>query len=72
MMNLQDLHSGISHSIPMKIVIFNNDGYLMIKHTQNAIVDGRRSGTDIASGLSCPEYESLVKAFGFGPFFEKR
>ena len=53
MMNLQDLHSVISHSIPMKIVIFNNDGYLMIKHTQNAIVDGRRSGTDIASGLSC-------------------
>jgi acetolactate synthase-1/2/3 large subunit len=65
MMNLQDLHSVISHSIPLKIVIFNNDGYLMIKHTQNAIVAGRRAGTDMASGLSCPEYESLVKAFGF-------
>ena len=65
MMNLQDLHSVISHSIPMKIVIFNNDGYLMIKHTQNAIVAGRRAGTDVASGLSCPEYEPLVKAFGF-------
>ena len=65
MMNLQDLHSVISHSIPMKIVIFNNDGYLMIKHTQNAIVAGRRAGTDIASGLSCPDYEPLVKAFGF-------
>ena len=49
----------------MKIVIFNNDGYLMIKHTQNAIVDGRRAGTDVASGLSCPIYEPLVKAFGF-------
>jgi acetolactate synthase-1/2/3 large subunit len=65
MMNLQDLHSVISHSIPMKIVIFNNDGYLMIKHTQNAIVAGRRAGTDVASGLSCPDYEPLVKAFGF-------
>jgi acetolactate synthase-1/2/3 large subunit len=65
MMNLQDLHSVISHSIPMKIVIFNNDGYLMIKHTQNAIVAGRRAGTDFASGLSCPDYEHLVKAFGF-------
>jgi acetolactate synthase-1/2/3 large subunit len=65
MMNLQDLHSVISLAIPMKIVIFNNDGYLMIKHTQNAIVAGRRAGTDVASGLSCPEYESLVKAFGF-------
>jgi len=65
MMNLQDLHSVISHSIPMKIVIFNNDGYLMIKHTQNAIVAGRRAGTDESSGLSCPDYEPLVKAFGF-------
>lgn len=65
MMNLQDLHSVISHDIPMKIVIFNNDGYLMIKHTQNAIVAGRRAGTDAASGLSCPNYEPLVHAFGF-------
>jgi acetolactate synthase-1/2/3 large subunit len=65
MMNLQDLHSVISHGIPMKIVIFNNDGYLMIKHTQNAIVGGRRAGTDAKSGLTCPDYEPLVKAFGF-------
>jgi len=65
MMNLQDLHSVISHKIPLKIVIFNNDGYLMIKHTQNAIVGGRRAGTDQATGLSCPDYEPLVIAFGF-------
>lgn len=65
MMNLQDLHSVISHGIPMKIVIFNNDGYLMIKHTQNAIVGGRRAGTDAESGLTCPDYGPLVKAFGF-------
>lgn len=65
MMNLQDLHSVISHDIPLKIVIFNNDGYLMIKHTQNAIVAGRRAGTDAASGLSCPNYNPLVQAFGF-------
>jgi len=65
MMNLQDLHSVIGQNIPMKIIIFNNDGYLMIKHTQNAIVAGRRAGTDRASGLTCPDYEPLVKAFGF-------
>lgn len=65
MMNLQDLHSVISFKIPLKIVIFNNEGYLMIKHTQNAIVAGRRAGTDRNSGLSCPDYEPLVKALGF-------
>lgn len=65
MMNLQDMHSVISHGIPLKLVIFNNDGYLMIKHTQNAIVNGRRAGTDRNSGLSSPDYAPLVKAFGF-------
>ena len=49
----------------MKIVIFNNDGYLMIKHTQNALVEGRRAGTDTESGLSCPDYSLLVRSFGF-------
>ena len=68
MMNLQDLHSVISHQIPLKLVIFNNDGYLMIKHTQNAIVGGRRAGTDRASGLTCPDYKPLVKALGFDYF----
>ena len=32
---------------------------------RNAIVGGRRAGTDAGSGLTCPKYESLVKAFGF-------
>lgn len=65
MMNLQEMHSVISNSIPMKLVIFNNDGYLMMKHTQTAIVGGRRAGSDPASGLSCPDYEKLVQGFGF-------
>ena len=65
MMNLQDLQTVIHNKIPMKIIIFNNDGYLMIKHTQDAIVGGRRSGTDKESGLTCPNYENIAKAFGF-------
>lgn len=65
MMNLQEMHSVISNRIPLKLVIFNNDGYLMMKHTQTAIVSGRRAGSDPPSGLSCPNYEPLVKGFGF-------
>lgn len=64
MMNLQEMHSVKSNNIPMKLVIFNNDGYLMMKHTQNAIVGGRRAGSDPPSGLSCPDYEPLMKGFG--------
>ena len=57
MMNLQDLQTVIHNKIPLKIIIFNNDGYLMIKHTQDAILNGRRAGTDKKSGLSCPNYK---------------
>lgn len=64
MMNLQEIHSVKSNNIPMKLVIFNNDGYLMMKHTQNAIVGGRRAGSDPPSGLSCPDYEPLMQGFG--------
>ena len=65
MMNIQDLQTVIHNEIPLKIIIFNNDGYLMIKHTQDAIVNGRRAGTDKKSGLSCPNYEKIASAFGF-------
>ena len=49
--------------IIIKLFIFNNDGYLMIKHTQKAIMDGRYSGTDRKSGVSCPDFTKLAAAF---------
>lgn len=65
MMNLQELQTIIHHKLPIKIIIFNNDGYLMIKHTQNALFKGRRSGVDKNTGVSCPNFSELAKAFGF-------
>ncbi len=65
MMNLQELQTVIHHKLPIKIIIFNNDGYLMIKHTQNALFKGRKSGVDKNTGVTCPNYGELAKAFGF-------
>jgi acetolactate synthase-1/2/3 large subunit len=65
MMNLQELQTIIHHKLPIKIIIFNNDGYLMIKHTQNALFNGRRSGVDKNTGVTCPNFSELAKAFGF-------
>ena len=42
MMNLQELQTMMHYELPIKLFIFNNDGYLMIKHTQNALFKGRR------------------------------
>jgi acetolactate synthase-1/2/3 large subunit len=65
MMNLQELQTIIHYKLPIKIFIFNNDGYLMIKHTQNALFKGRRSGVDKNTGVSCPNYSEIAKAFGY-------
>ena len=65
MMNLQELQTVAHHRLPIKLIIFNNDGYLMIKHTQNALFKGRRAGSDAASGVTCPDFGKLAKAFGF-------
>jgi acetolactate synthase I/II/III large subunit len=38
MLNLQELQTIAHHKLPIKIIIFNNDGYLMIKHTQKVLI----------------------------------
>jgi acetolactate synthase I/II/III large subunit len=68
MMNLQELQTVAHFQLPIKIVIFNNDGYLMIKLAQKAVLKGRYSGTDRASGVSCPNFTKLAAAFDFPAF----
>ncbi|HVA66148.1 MAG TPA: thiamine pyrophosphate-binding protein [Elusimicrobiota bacterium] len=68
MMNLQELQTIVHHKLPIKLVIFNNDGYLMIKHTQKALLNGRYSAVNRASGVSCPDFSVLAKAFGMPAF----
>jgi len=68
MMNLQELQTVVHHQLPIKLFIFNNDGYLMIKHTQNSLFKGSYVGTDRASGVSCPDFSKLASGFGIPAF----
>jgi acetolactate synthase-1/2/3 large subunit len=64
MMNLQELQTIAHHRLPIKVLIFNNDGYLMIKHTQNALFNkAGYVGTNKTSGLSCPDFSKVAVAF---------
>jgi acetolactate synthase-1/2/3 large subunit len=63
MMNLQELQTMVHHKLPIKLFIFNNDGYLMIKHTQNALFKNSRTGVDKVTGVSCPDYSKVATAF---------
>jgi acetolactate synthase-1/2/3 large subunit len=64
MMNLQELQTIAHHQLPIKLVIFNNDGYLMIKHTQKNLFEGRYVAATKNSGVSCPDFSALAQAFG--------
>lgn len=64
MMNLQELQTVVHHKLPIKLFIFNNDGYLMIKHTQNSLFKAGYVGTNEASGVSCPDFSKIATAFG--------
>lgn len=63
MMNLQELQTIVHHHLPVKIFIFNNDGYLMIKHTQKSLFQGRYSASNKQSGVSCPDFKKVAAAF---------
>nr|QOR60518.1 hypothetical protein [Bathycoccus sp. RCC716 virus 2] len=68
MMNIQELQTIIQHNLPIKIVIFNNDGYLMIKHTQKMLFNGNYSAVDKNTGIVLPDYMKVAKAFGYENF----
>lgn len=68
MLNIQELQTVVHHKLPIKFFIFNNDGYLMIKHTQKALFNGKYIGTDKQSGISCPNYKKIAKAFNINYF----
>lgn len=65
MMNLQELQTIKTHNLPVKIVIFNNDGYLMIKHTQNILFNGYRTCVDKKTGVELPDYQKVATAFDY-------
>ena len=68
MLNLQELETIAHHKLPIKLFIFNNDGYLMIKHTQNALFKTGYVGTNRASGISCPDFAKIAAAFDMPAF----
>ena len=63
MLNLQELATIAHHQLPVKIIVFANDGYGMIKRSQQVmglpeVAVGRKTG------LSFPDWYKMPSAFG--------
>lgn len=67
-MNIQELQTIIHHQLPIKIFVFNNQGYLSIKLTQKSFFKGQYMGSSLDSGLSFPDIIKIAEAYGFKTF----
>ena len=62
MMNLQELQTILHHRLPVKIIVYENQGYQMLKDTQDG-AGYERSGVE-QPDVSFPSYVQLAYAWG--------
>ena len=63
-LNIQELQTIKHYNLPIKIFVWNNDGYLSIRATQSKFCEKRFIGTDKTCGISFPSLEKIVNAYG--------
>jgi acetolactate synthase I/II/III large subunit len=65
-MNLQELQTIRHNNLPVKMVVFNNNGYLLIRHTQGNFMNGRLIGEGPDTGVSFPAFKDVAHTYGMG------
>lgn len=63
-MNIQELQTLVYHNLPIKLFVWNNDGYLSIRASQSKLFDNNLIGTDSSNGVSFPNLEKISYAYG--------
>lgn len=61
-MTFQELITAATEGIPVKVAVFNNGGYGMVKQWQSLFYQGRISATSL--GTTIPDYPNLAEAMG--------
>lgn len=62
--NLQELGTVAVNRLPLKILLFANNGYASIRMTQRNYFQGAWIGCDEATGLGMPDWELLARSYG--------
>lgn len=57
-MNLQELQTIIHYQLPIKIFMYNNNGYLSIRITQNSYFNKNFVGESSISGVTIPDMKN--------------
>ncbi len=62
-MNIQEFATIKHNNLPIKVFIFNNNGYLLIRHTQKNFMEGRLFGEGPETGVWCPDSMKIASAY---------
>lgn len=63
MLNMQELQTIVEHKLPIKLFIWNNNGYMGIRQMQKSVFDNRTLGTDRDNGISFPDFQKIADGF---------
>ncbi len=63
-MNLQELATLKQNKLNIKLFVINNNGYLLIRHTQKTHMEGRLLGESPKTGLYIPDSIKIAEAYG--------
>jgi len=63
-LNIHELQTIVHYKLPIKLFVFNNNGYLAIRITQDAYFKSHYVGSGPESGLSFPDLMKIAKAYG--------
>ncbi|PIT88155.1 MAG: hypothetical protein COU29_04050 [Candidatus Magasanikbacteria bacterium CG10_big_fil_rev_8_21_14_0_10_36_32] len=63
MLNIQELQTVLHHNLPIKIFIFNNNGYFSIRNTHLNFFK-KIFAADPSSGVTLPDFSKIVPAWG--------
>jgi acetolactate synthase-1/2/3 large subunit len=65
MMNLQELQTIKQYKLPIKLIVFSNDGYGAIRQTCKNFFNNIYVGCTNESGVSFPEFKDVAKTFSY-------
>jgi acetolactate synthase I/II/III large subunit len=63
-MNIQEFATIKHNNLPVKVIVFNNNGYLLIRHTQRNFMEDRFVGEGPGSGVECADSMKIAQAYG--------
>ncbi len=63
-MNIQEFATLAYNKLPVKLFVYNNNGYMLIRHNQHNYMNDRFLGVGPDSGVQTPDFCRVAQAYG--------